>query len=422
MSKENNQVLTFFAISLIIVTGGSLLWLLGTLFGKTINLLAQRDHQYLHIDVNLNNTNDSASQLLKLNVVADNDNFSGYSIIRQRELRKILAEKYGYEINYQRHDRDKEINLLNNGEVDIWATTLDRYLEEKPNGKIVGSIGRSVGADAIIIHKRKYANLKSKHGINSLLQLGGRQTQLGMAYVNDSSSEYFAFALKDRLESFNLKNCRTLKTKKETETWQLLKNSRSNVAIGVVSEPYVTLAEKYGYEILLSSKDVDKSLVYVIVASDRTLLVNPEKIIQFLEAYYALIDKNVIDPVKIKEYIAKESKISLEEAEKILSRIDFFTATEAKNWMEDGSLQKRLDSISSILLSTEKIQEIPNNYRGLFTSKYLERASNNTAKLISALERKNPKLAQRLAGIGETIAGKNHQNKTENLDEKNIHE
>jgi len=419
MSKENKRIVTILAVSLTIVTVGGFLWFLGTLLGEAIWLLAKRNHQYANIEVSQNNTKER--EKIKLSLVAANETFSGYSTIRHPEFKKILAEKYGIAIDYQRHDRNKEIELFNHGKVDIWTTTLDRYLEEKPKGKIVGLIDRSVGADAIVIDNKKYANFKSTDSLHHLLRSKDSQNKPGIAYVNDSSSEYFALALNDRIEEFNLKNFRTRETNQETETWKLLKNSRS-VAMGVVSEPYVTLAEKQGYEVLLSSKDLDKSIVHVIVASDRTLEVNPEKVIQFLEAYYYLIDRNVLEPVKIKEYIANESKISLEEAEKVLTKIDFFTAAEARNWMQDGTLEASLDSISSILLSAGKIKEIPDNYQAFFTSEYLERASTNTAKLISELENNDPKLAERLAGIGETIAIENYHTKIKHLEEEHSHE
>ncbi len=420
MSKENNRIVTILAVSLTIVTVGGLLWFLGTILGEAIWLLAKRNHQYATIEVSQNNTKER--EKIKLSLVAGNETFSGYSTIRHPEFKKMLAEKYGIDINYQKYDRDREIELFNNGEIDIWTTTLDRYLEEKPKGKIVGTIGRSIGADAIVIDKAKYANFQSTDAVHHLLRSKDSQNKPGIAYVNDSSSEYFALALDDRIEEFNLKNFRTRQTNQEKETWQLLKNSRSNVAVGVVSEPYVTLAEKQGYEVLLSSQDFDKSIVHVIVASDRTLEVNPEKVIQFLEAYYYLIDRNVLEPVKIKEYIANESKISLEEAEKVLTKIDFFTAVEARNWMQDGRLEASLDSVASILLKSGLIQEIPDNYQAFFTSEYLERASTNTAKLIGELETTDPKLAERLAGIGQTIAIENNRDKTQDLEAEHTHE
>jgi len=411
MSKKTNRVIIFFVISSLVVTGSSLLYFLGTLFGKTINLLVHRKYQFPTIDVSSsNNTKSPANYFLKVNIALDNDNYSGYSIIQQPELRKILVDKYGIKINYQRHDRKKEINLLNDGEVDIWATTLDRYLEEKPNGKIIGLIDRSIGADALIIHKEKYANLQSRGSFNSLLRSKNGQNKPHIVYVDDSSSEYLALAFNKHIKEFNLKKFRPRETNEETETWQLLKNYRSTVAVGVVSEPHITLAEKHGYEVFLSSKNLDKIIVNVIVASDHTLRVNPEKIVQFLEAYYASIDKNVLEPVKIQEYIANENKISLEEAEKILTKIDFFTAVESKNWIEDGRLEESLNSIASILLSTGKIKENPENYQAFFSSDYLKAASTNTVQLINELKRQNPQLAGRLAGIGETIVVKKEQN------------
>ena len=425
MSKENNRGLTFFAISLTIITAGGILWLLGSLIGEAIWLLAKRNSQSATIEIRDNSKR--ATEKIELNV-AGNESFSGYSIISHPEFKKTLAEEYGIKINYQEHDRNKKIDLLDQGELDIWVTTIDRYLSEKPKGKIVGLIDRSVGADAIVLNNQKYSNIESIDDLNNLLRSEReRGNKLGLSYANDTTSEYFALVLSSEFEEFNLEYFKIKETETARKTWHLLTSPRENVAVAVLSGPYVTLAKKEGYKILLSSEDAPKSIVHVLVASDRTLEANPEKIIQFLEAYYALIDRNVLEPTQIKEYIASNSKLSLEGAEKILTGIDFFTATEASNWMEDGTLRKQINSIASKLVEIGKIQEIPENSQAFFTSESIYPASINTGKLIRKLNPENPKIAERLAGIGETIAVarqdfEKHQAKEQVNEEEHSHE
>lgn len=403
MSKENNRSLTFFAISLTIITAGGILWLLGSLIGEAIWLLAKRNSQSATIEIRDNSKR--AIEKIELNV-AGNESFSSYSIISHPEFKKTLAEEYGIKINYH---RNKKIDLLDRGELDIWVTTIDRYLSEKPKGKIVGLIDRSVGADAIVLNNKKYSNIESIDDLNNLLRSErNRGNKLGLSYANDTTSEYFALVLSSEFEEFNLEYFKIKETEKARETWHLLTSSRENIAVGVLSNPYVTLAKKEGYKILLSSEDAPELIVHVLVASDQTLEANPEKIIQFLEAYYALIDRNVLEPTQIKEYIASNSKLSLKGAEKILTGIDFFTATEASNWMEDGTLGKHINSIASTLVEIGKIQEIPENSQAFFTSESIYPASINTERLIRKLNPENPKIAERLAGIGETIAVARH--------------
>ena len=401
MSKENNRILTFFAISLVVVTAGGFLWLLGIFLGETIWFLAKRDSQSIDIEIS---KNQKLSEKVQLSLVG-NSSFSGYSILRHPEFKKKLSQEYGIEVNYQEYDRTKKINLLNRGQADIWVTTLDRYLQEKPKGKIVGLIDRSVGADAMIVNSKKYPDIESIEDLNNLLELeSDRAKRIGITYVRDSSSEYLARVLNSQFDAFNLAEFKNKTTKKAADAWELLKNPQENVAVGLMSEPYVTLAKKEGYKVLLSSKDTPKSIVHVMVASNRTLASSPEKIIQFLEAYYKLIDRNVLEPAQIKEYIATESKLSLEEAEQILQGIDFFTATEAQTWMENGTLANYIDSTASKLVATGKIREIADDSQAFFTSEFIERSAGNTGRLIRQLKTENPQIADRLAGVGHTIA------------------
>ncbi len=400
MSKENNRIITFLNVSLSIVLVGGSLWLLGTFLGEAIWFLAKRSSQTTTTEISkIQNSRD----LVELNLVG-NSSFSGYALLRHPEFKKLLGREYGLALNYQEYDLNKKINLLEKGQADIWVTTLDRYLKENPQGKIVGAIARSVGADAIVLNNKKYPNLRSIEELNNLLESErDRGNQIGLTYTSNTTSEYFTLAVSNGFEQFHLEKFAIQPRQKPTETWQLLTDPQANIAVGVMSEPYVTLAAQAGYPVVLSSRDTPTSIVHVIVASDRTLRSNPEKIVQFLEAYYTQIDRNVLQPVKIKEYIASESKLSLEQAEKILTGIDFFTATEAKEWIEND-LKKSIDSTAAKLVATGKIKTIPANKERLISSKHIQRAAGNNALLIAQLKQENPELANRLAGKGNTIA------------------
>jgi len=400
MSKEKNRIITFLNVSLSIVMVGGSLWLLGTFLGEAIWFLAKRSSQTTTTEIGkIENSRD----LIRLNLVG-NSSFSGYALLRHPEFKKLLGREYGMALNYQEYDLNKKINLLEQGQADIWVTTLDRYLKENPQGKIVGAIARSVGADAIVLNNKKYPNLRSIEELNNLLESErDRGNQIGLTYTSNTTSEYFTLVVSNGFEQFHLDKFTTQPRQKATETWQLLTDPQANIAVGVMSEPYVTLAAQEGYPVILSSRDTPTSIVHIIVASDRTLRANPETVIQFLEAYYTQIDRNVLQPVKIKEYIASESKLSLEQAEKILTGIDFFTATEAKEWIEND-LKKSIDSTAAKLVATGKIKTIPENIDRLISSKQIQAAAGNNAMLIAQLKQENPELANRLAGKGNTIA------------------
>ncbi len=117
----------------------------------------------------------------------------------------------------------------------------------------------------------------------------------------------------------------------------------------------------------VGSKDAPGAIVDVIVASNRLLQSQPEKISELLAAYYSRIDAHVLDGSQLKNQIAEDGKLSPSSAAAVLQGIEFFTAVEAKNWLTDGTLEKRIGSTAAVLTLAGRLNQVsqkPNDLSG----------------------------------------------------------
>lgn len=328
------------------------------------------------------------------------DTFSGYSTFRDPAFQSVLLD-VGIKLNYgNEFDQTQRAIALNQGKADLYVTTLDQFLKQQPNGKIVGLIDRTIGADAVVLNTKKYPSLKS---LNDLQQLQ-RTESLSISYAVDTPSEYLALVLSTSFESFNLSSFAVKEVVDASEAWAALQDMSQNVAIAVLWEPFVTQARKQGYTVVLSSKDAPTAILDIIVASDRLLELRPDLVSQFLESYYRHIDANIRDPSKLKIQIAADGGLSTDEATAVLEGIDFFTSIEAKNWISDGTLEKRINSTAAVLTLSGKLNQVPDNVASLYTAQYISEAAKNTQLLIDLISLDNPELAKRLMGEGNTIS------------------
>ena len=349
-----------------------------------------------------NSQDDRNKQLQKITLLGDT--FSGYSTFRNPRFQEKLKEE-GLHLNYlNEFDQTKRANLLNQNQADLFVTTLDQFLQQKPQGKIVGMLDRTIGADAIALNTAKYPNLKSLVDLEKLVkQSQKRDQELGLAYAEGTPSEYLALVLDTKFDSFNISDFNLREVADASEAWNLLQDPEENVAVAVLWEPFVTEAEKQGHTVVLSSQDAANSIIDVIVASDRLIASQPDTISQFLAAYYRVIDGNVREPSYLKQQIADDGNLSPLQAMAVLRGIDFFTSIEAKNWMEDGTLVQRINSIAATLVFTGRMRKVPPNPQDLFVSQFVNEAASNTESLISLIRLDNPDLADRLAGEKTTV-------------------
>lgn len=341
-------------------------------------------------------------QLQKITFLGDT--FSGYSTFRYPQFKEKLKE-VGLDLNYyDEFNQAQRTNLLNQNQADLFVTTLDQFLQQKPKGKIVGMLDRTIGADAIVLNTPKYPNLKSLVDLERLVeQSQNKAKEFSLTYAGDTPSEYLALVLDTKFDSFNISDFQLQEVTDASDAWKLLQKSQENIAVAVLWEPYVTEAKKQGYTVVLSSKDAPSSIIDVIVASDRLIESQPDTISKFLAAYYRIIDGNVREPSYLKQQVADDGKLSHTQAMSVLKGIDFFTSIESKNWMEDGTLAKRIESIAATLVLTGRMERVPSNPQELFISQFMNEAVRNTETLISLIRVDNPDLAKRLAGKQTTI-------------------
>ncbi|MHC5731652.1 MAG: hypothetical protein ACYTXY_47745, partial [Nostoc sp.] len=94
---------------------------------------------------------------------------------------------------------------MNQGKANLLVTTLDQFLKQKPQGKIVGLIDRTIGADAVVLNTKKYSNLKSLLDLNVLIQqMRSQGKQLSITFAGDTPSEYLALMLSTKFDQFKL--------------------------------------------------------------------------------------------------------------------------------------------------------------------------------------------------------------------------
>lgn len=330
------------------------------------------------------------------------DTFSGYSTFRHEAFQTVLADS-GFTLNYgNEFDQAARAEALSQGKADIIVTTLDQFLQQQPDGRIVGMIDRTVGADAVVLNTPQYPNLKSLLDLAPLVKQAQSQGKsLNMAFAGDTPSEYLALVLDTKFDAFNLSDFEILKVADASDAWALMQDSKENVAVAVLWEPFVTQARQQGYTVVLSSNDAPNSIVDVIIASEQLIESHPEIISSFLENYYRRIDSNVRDASQLQAQIAEDGALSPTDARAVLQGIDFFTAAEAHTWMVDGTLKRRIEAIAAVLVLSGRLDEVPSNPENLFTDEFLHEAAQNTQTLIELVRADNPELAERLSGSTE---------------------
>ena len=394
MSKQDNPVALLVAFAIAAGLAIAVLRFLG--IGPN-NLLGTKEPSTSSPTAEPNSSDSSP----RLTVLADT--FSGYSTFRHPEFQQDLA-KSGITLGYEdEFDQAKRADRLGK-DAQLIATTLDQFLQQQPDGKIIALIDRTVGADAAVLNTVEYPNLKSLEDLQQLVRQQSGDSKLSIAFAGDTPSEYLALVLDIRFESFKLADFNTIRVADASEAWKLLSGGDKNVAIAVIWEPFVTRAKQQGYTVVLSSEDAPKAILDVIVASNDLLGDRPDRLSQFLESYYRHIESNVSDSSQLERQIAKDGDLANEEAAAVLAGIEFFTAPQARQWMTDGTLEKRIASTAAVLALAGRIDRIPEDTASLYAVESIEAAADNTQTLIDLVRADNPELADRLSGESRAIA------------------
>jgi OmpA-OmpF porin, OOP family len=347
------------------------------------------------------------------------DTFSGYSTFRTPAFFSALKAT-GLDLQYaDEFDQAKRAASLGKGQADLLVTTLDQFLKQKPAGKVVGLIDRTVGADAVVLNTKQFPQLQSLLDLTQLVKQSQGKSKV-MTFAGDTPSEYLGLVLDTKFEAFNLSDFEVVKVADASEAWKKMQDPKGNVAIAVLWEPYVTHARKQGNTVVLSSQDTPNTIVDVIVASDRLIQSHPEEITQFLDAYYHRIDRAAQESTQLKKDIAEDGKLSPADATSVLKGINFFTSLETQRWLSDGTLEKRIGSTAAILTLAGKLDQVPAKPKSLFSDQFIKVAIANTQKLINLVRASDPQLAARLEGSQTAIATGKTSSKTQIQSAPNI--
>jgi OmpA-OmpF porin, OOP family len=331
------------------------------------------------------------------------DTFSGYSTFRTPAFQNALKAS-GLNLQYaDEFDQAKRAARLSQGQADILVTTLDQFLKQKPAGKVVGLIDRTIGADAVVLNTKQYPQLKSLLDLTQLVKQSQGNPKV-MTFAGDTPSEYLGLVLDTKFEAFNLADFKVLKVADASDAWKKMQDSKENVAIAILWEPYVTQARQQGDTVVLSSQDTPNTIVDVIVASDQLIQSHPEKVAQFLNAYYRRIDSATQDNSQLKKDIAEDGKLSATDAAAVLKGISFFNSLETQRWLTDGTFEKRIGSTAAILTMAGKLDQVPAQPKSLFSDQFIKGAIANTQKLIDLIRASDPQMAVRLAGTQTAAA------------------
>lgn len=383
MSNSDNPVAWFLGVG---ITFGLLGWVTFTLTDQLSSKLIK----------GVENQIENKSEKVSFTILGDT--FSGYSTFRSAAF-QTAVEEVGLSLRYEdEFDQAKRAQRLNKGEADLLVTTLDQFLKQKPEGKIVGLIDRTVGADAVVLNTKKYPNLKSLMDLTQLvLQAQEKGQQLGITFAGETPSEYLLeLIVSSKFEAFKLSNFQITKVQDASDAWKLLQDPNQNIAVAVIWEPFVSQARQKGYKAILSSKDAPQAIVDVVVASNRLIQSQPEKISELLGVYYRHIDVSVRKPSQLQAQIAADGKLSATDAAAVLQGIEFFTSVEAQKWFLDGTLDKRIRSTAAVLTLTGKLNQVPQNPKDLYTSEFIAKATTNKQKLIDLVRADNLELTQKL--------------------------
>jgi OmpA-OmpF porin, OOP family len=334
--------------------------------------------------------------------VLQGDSFSGYATFRSTAFNDSLA-KNGLTLKYEEEvDQAKRAKNLNHGS-DFLVTTLDQYLIQKPEGRIVAMIDTSDGADGIVVNTNKYKikNLLDLQSLVAKTRTAGRQVTL--AYAGATPSEYLVNVLSTKFNGFVPSDYNLQDTFSDAgDVWKALNDPSSNIAVAALWEPYITKARKAGYGVVLSSHDAP--VIYdVLVASDNALNFHSDVVQTFVSNYYRRIDQSVRSPAAFESLIAKDGKLNPLDAKSVVGGIQFFTSVKGLNWLTDGTLSKQIDSTADVLVLAGRLDDAPTNPSTLINNNYVAKAAESTLRIIERLKEENPELAERLSGTTRAI-------------------
>lgn len=317
------------------------------------------------------------------------DTFISYSTFDASSFKKKVQEKANINLKYQdEFDLKERSRRLSEGNAELILMSLNQFLKQQPQGKIVGLIDLSMGADALVLNTPKYPSLKSLEDLQELQEKQPNwREEFAYAVVPYSPSDFLLQEVNRKFNKFDLLSFKKLDDIEDSRNaWKDLQREEKNVVLAVLWEPFLTQATEKGYTIAFSSREVPIEMVRVIVASDKVLKNQPEAISDFLETYYVHIMSGIVESQLMQDQIFEEVELSMDMAEEIRRRIHFFSPIEVESWFNEGKFKELIEKIEKIK-NAEKTTEIPEKRTEIFTVQYLKKAITRARELCEIVKK-----------------------------------
>jgi Protein kinase domain len=326
-------------------------------------------------------------------------NFSGYRAFHEAPFLAAMKRAgidYHEEIVPSTADMAKQLGTAG---AHFMTITLDQFMLHAPPGKIVAILDVTMGSDAVVLNSRQFPKLRSLEALEGAVQkarVSGKR--LRVAFSGSTTSEFMALLLDAQFNQFNLEDFEIVRTREPSEVWAELERPGSTTTVGVLWDPFVSLARRNGYFIALSSRDVPEAIVDVLVASDAIIAERPEVVGAIVNAFYRRVEAGIVDPSGLIARLADDEHILPEDAKMVLDGLAFFTAPKARAWFEGGKLEQRIAATAAILALAGRIDAPPRDVRALFRPAFTRDAAEVTGALIASVRAERPRLAARLEG------------------------
>lgn len=263
------------------------------------------------------------------------DPFPAYSAFRHDDMQSLVDQ--GIEFRYAaRHTYGKPLSTLADGDAEFVVTTLDQVLLERPAGKIVAVIDLSIGGDALVLDTAEFPALDELGDLPDKLPEGGAR----IALAGGTPSAYLALQLRGLLASLDSDQLRVDDGFEDARAvWAALEAESGlgrPVVAAVMWEPWVGQARDAGMHVVLSTRDLPRTIVDVLVASDRVLESDPELVDAVVSAYYTRVLAQQRDPDGLLDQVVRQSDLERAEAERALASVCVLDPFGAGPWMLAG--------------------------------------------------------------------------------------
>ncbi|WP_299486260.1 nitrate ABC transporter substrate-binding protein [Acaryochloris sp. IP29b_bin.137] len=320
------------------------------------------------------------------------DTFLGYSTLWDQAFQKKLKGAQitiGYADELDQKTRSQK---LSSGEVDFMVTTINQLFETPSTGKIIAMWDWTRGADRLVLNNKQFPQVTTIQELNRAATQAAQQGELlSIIFAGNTPSEYLSILLTDKSPYFALEKFNIIRVDDSSTAWQRFQNPQpgDNIVAGIFWEPHVTQANRAGYIPSLSSAHVQRSIVDVVVASPQVLENHPDKVKQFVKAYYEHIARRSIDKTAWRQQFESLGGLTSSEALNFLQGVYFFDINCANHWMNGPTklLRQRLNYTKEVLYGSGRLTTTPNTVDQLYDGRFIaELATSNDAASCPALQ------------------------------------